>query len=80
VVVDVDVGDAGAVVVLSDGAVVPGPVVVVSGGTVVPGAVVVVSGGSVVGGGRVVGGNRMSIVTGGHISAAATGLAGVLTK
>jgi len=76
---------AGTVVEESGGAVVlAGAVVVVSGGvvvTVVGGTVVVVSGGVVVEGGRVVGGNRMSNVTGSHISAApATGLACVLSK
>ena len=52
----------------------------VSGGSVVVGAIVVGCGGRVVGGGSVVGGNKMSIVTGGHISAAATGRAGVVAR
>jgi len=61
-------------VVVAGVVVVVAAVVVVSAGTVVTGAAVVVSGG------RVVGGNKMSMVTGGHISAAASGSACVLTK
>ena len=77
------------VLVVSSGSVVVVEVVVVVEG----GVVVLVSGGErrgrsdcgglrgrVVGGGSVVGGNKMSIVTGGHISAAATGRAGVVAS